>query len=178
MSNHFEMSITERTLRDHRVRTARRTATAVLVLGGAVLSPALLTGCTTSEGGPKAASTSKASSDLVGNWASTVTKEDLLRVVPDFQREYLCDNAGRFDWTFNADGTFEIDQAALPECPKPEVTHVVDRWSVDGNRVTFTNEQEVYEWSVAGDELSFKHVSGGCVPCEAVTVAHPWKRVG
>ena len=178
MYDHFEMSITERTLRDHRVRPARqRTVAAVLVLG-AILSPALLTGCTTSEGEPKAASTSKASSDLVGSWASTVTKEDLLRVVPDFQREYLCDNAGRFDWTFDSDGTFEIDQAALPECPKPEVTHTEDRWSVDGNRVTFTNEQEVYEWSVAGDELTFKHVSGGCVPCEAINTANPWKRVG
>ncbi len=111
MNDHLEMSITERTLRDHRVHPARqRNVAAVLVLG-AILSPALLTGCTTSEGEPKAASTSKAGAeDLVGSWASTVTKEDLLRVVPDFQREYLCDNAGRFDWTLDSDGTFEIDQ--------------------------------------------------------------------
>ncbi|MGH3457097.1 hypothetical protein [Aeromicrobium sp.] len=92
--------------------------------------------------------------------------------------EHLCDNAGRFDWTFDSGGTFEIDQTALPGCPKPEVTHIEDQWSVDGDRVTFANEQEVYEWRVAGDELTFTHVSGGCVPCKAINTAKPWTRAG
>src|SRR6476469_1204836 len=37
----------------------------------------------------------------VGTWTTTVTKEDLLRVAPDFLQEYLCDNAGTFIWQFN-----------------------------------------------------------------------------
>src|SRR5688500_11994997 len=31
---------------------------------------------------------------LVGTWTTTVTKEDVLRVVPDFKQEHLCDNTG------------------------------------------------------------------------------------
>lgn len=151
-------------------------AAARLVIG-AILPLAFLTGCSTPEGEPKAPSTSDSSSDLVGVWAGNITKEDLQRVVPDFPREHLCDNAGRYNWTFQADGTFEIDQTALPDCPEPEVTHIEDRWSVDGNQVTFTNEQEVYEWSVDGDELTFAHVSGGCIPCKAINTANPWNRV-
>ena len=73
MNDHIEMSITERTLRDHRVRPARQRIVAAVLELGVILSPALLTGCTTSEGEPKAASNSKASSDLVGSWASTTT---------------------------------------------------------------------------------------------------------
>jgi len=154
----------------------RRNVVAVLALG-ALLSLVLLTACGTSEGDPKASDASVPSSDLVGTWTSSVSKDDLRRVVPDFPKEHLCDNAGRFDWTFNADGTFEIDQTALQGCPEPEVAHIEDKWSVDGNRVTFTNEHEVYEWNVDGDELTFTHVSGGCVPCKAINTANPWKRV-
>jgi hypothetical protein len=144
---------------------------------GMLLSLVLFSACGTSEDDPKAPSTSGSSSDLVGNWTVSVSKEDLRRVVPDFPEEHLCDNAGRFDWTFNEDGTFEIDQTQLPDCPKPEVTHIEDKWSVDGDRVTFTDEQEVYEWSVEGDELTLTHVSGGCVPCKAINTANSWKRV-
>ena len=145
---------------------------------GAMLALVLLTACGASDDGSTSSSTTGQSSDLVGTWTGTVSKKDLQRVVPDFPEEGLCDNAGRFDWTFNADGTFEIDQTALPDCPKPEVTHIEDRWSVDGNRVTFANEQEVYEWSVDGDELTLTHVSGECVPCKAINTANSWKRVG
>src|SRR6187397_1504808 len=61
---------------------------------------------------------------LVGAWTTTITKEDLLRVVPDFKPEFLCDNAGTAVWRFNADGTFSGDQTApLAGCPKPEQTH-------------------------------------------------------
>ena len=171
----YPMSI-EHSIPAHRVcSTHRRGAASVL---GALLALTLLTACGTSDGDPKASDASEPSSDLVGTWTGSVSKEDLQRVVPDFPREHLCDNAGRFDWTFKADGTFEIDQTPLPDCPKPEVTHVEDTWSVDGNRVRFTSEQEVYEWNVDGDELTFTHVSGRCVPCKAINTANPWKRVG
>lgn len=52
---------------------------------------------------------------LVGSWITTVTKEDLVRVRPEFPPEHLCENAGTFGWTFNADGTFTIDQTALSQ---------------------------------------------------------------
>ena len=152
-----------------------RTAAGLVI--GAMLSLGFLTGCSASEDEPKAPSTSGSSSELVGVWAGSITKEDLQRVVPDFPREHLCDNAGNYKWRFKSDGTFEIDQTALPDCPEPEVTHIEDRWSVDGNRATFANEQEVYEWSVDGDELTFTHVSGGCIPCKAINTANPWKRL-
>ena len=142
-----------------------------------VLSLAVLTACSASDDKPKTPAATEPSSELVGSWTSTVKKEDLLRVEPEFKQEFLCDNSGRYDWTFNADGTFEIDQTELPDCPKPEVTHIEDQWSADGNQVTFANEQEVYEWSVDGDELTFTHVSGECVPCKAINTANPWKRV-
>src|SRR5687767_5926269 len=143
----------------------RRSRPAAVLVLGTVMSVALLTGCGSNDAPEAAPNTSAAGSDLVGTWSTTVTKNDLRRVVADFPAEHLCDNAGRFDWTFDEDGTFHIDQTALPDCPKPEVTHIEDRWAADGNRVTFTNEQEVYEWSVDGAELTFTHVSGGCVPC-------------
>ena len=146
-------------------------------IAAAVLPFAMVAGCAGSEEAPSSASTAKPSVKLVDSWTSTVTKEDLRRVIPDFPREHLCDNAGRNEWTFNADGTFVIDQTPLPDCPKPEVTRIEDRWSVDGDQVTFTNEQEVYEWRVNGDQLTFKHVSGGCVPCKAINTANPWTRV-
>lgn len=135
----------------------------------------LLSACSTSDDEPSTTS-AKPGAELVDSWVTTVTKDDLRRVVPDFPREHLCDNAGRFTWTFNADGTFDIDQTPLPDCPEPEVTHIDDRWSVDGDEVTFTNEQEVYQWRVDGDRLTFKHVSGGCVPCKATNTATPWTR--
>ena len=145
---------------------------------GTILSLALLTGSGSNDDPKAAPSASATSSELVGTWTSTVTKEDLVRAVPDFPKEYQCDNAGDMEWTFDEDGTFEIDQTPLPDCPKPDVTHIEDKWSVDGNQVTFINEQEVYEWSVDGDELTFTYVSGECVPCRATNTAHPWKRAG
>jgi len=117
---------------------------------------------------------------LVGSWTSTVTKEDLLRVVPDFPQEYLCDNAGTFVWKFNADGTFTIDQTALPDCPTPANTHIEDTWSIDGNLFTIakgTANQEIYEWIVEADTLVFVHKFGECVPCMAINTANPWNRV-
>ena len=137
----------------------------------------LLSGCSASDNEPSPTTSAKPGAGLVDTWVSTVAKEDLRRVVPDFPREHWCDNAGRFEWTFNADGTFVIDQTPLPDCPKPEVAHIEDRWSADGDRVTFTNEQEVYQWRVDGDQLTLKHISGGCVPCKAINTANPWTRV-
>jgi hypothetical protein len=178
MDDHDEVPSTDHSFPNHRLRVVRQRSTAAVFALGAILTFALLTACGTSGDDSKAPSPSEPSSELVGTWTGSVTKEDLVRVVPDFPKEHLCDNAGRFDWTFNADGTFEIDQTALQGCPEPEVTHIEDRWSVDGNRVTFTSEQEVYEWSVEGDELTFTHVSGRCVPCKAINTANSWKRVG
>ena len=117
---------------------------------------------------------------LVGKWTSTVTKEDLLRVIPDFHQEALCDNSGTFVWQFNTDGTFMVDQTALPECPVPDNTHIEDTWAIDGNRITFakgTSFEEVYEWTIEGDTLVFKHISGECIPCQATNTANPWTRV-
>lgn len=117
---------------------------------------------------------------LLGFWTSTVTKEDVLRVVPDFLMEYLCENIGTFTWKFNADGTYVLDQTALSGCPAPVKPHIEDKWSIDGNLLTLakdTADQEVYEWAVNGDNLTFKHISGECVPCQAINTANPWKRV-
>ena len=117
---------------------------------------------------------------LVGSWTSTVTKEDLVRVRPEFPTEHLCENAGTFVWSFNADGTFTIDQTALPDCPTPANPHIEDIWSVEGNLFTIakgTPDQDIYKWSVNGDQLVFVHVSGECPPCEAINTANPWTRV-
>jgi hypothetical protein len=145
-----------------------------------LLLPMLLLASCTAAAAPAPTATPAPTQGLVGSWTSTVTKEDLLRVMPDFHKEALCDNAGTFDWTFNADGTFTADQTALPDCPTPENTHIEDTWSADGNRVAFakgTPDEEVYEWAVDGDTLTFKHVSGECIPCKAINTANPWKRV-
>jgi hypothetical protein len=117
---------------------------------------------------------------LVGTWTSTVTKEDALRVVPDFHQEALCENTGTFTWELKADGEFEVDQTALPGCPSPANPHVEDTWSVDGNRMTIAKDQpaqEVYEWTVEGKKLMLKYVSGECIPCKATNTANPWTRV-
>lgn len=117
---------------------------------------------------------------LVGSWTSTVSKEDLVRVRPEFPEEFLCENAGTFVWKFNADGTFTIDQTALPDCPTPANPHIEDTWSIDGNLFTIaggTPNQEVYEWSMEGNQLVLKYVSGECPPCEAINTANPWIRV-
>lgn len=117
---------------------------------------------------------------LVGTWTATVTKEDLLRVMPDFHQNALCDNSGTFVWQFNADGTFTVDQTALPECPIPANTHIEDTWSIDGNQITFakgTPLEEVYEWTVEDNTLVLKHISGECLPCKATNTANPWTRI-
>lgn len=143
-----------------------------------LLSALLLTACT-GAAAPAPTPTPDAILALVGTWTATVTREDLLRVAPDFPAKYLCENAGTFQWKFNADGTFAVDQTALPDCPTPANPHIEDTWSTDGNLVTFaegTPNEEVYQWDLEGDMLSFKHVSGECMPCRAVNTANPWKR--
>ena len=118
---------------------------------------------------------------LVGTWTSTVTKEDVLRIVPGFRQDFLCENTGTFSWEFKEDGKFTIDQKGLPECPAPVEPHVEDTWSNDGNRMTIAKDkpaQEVYEWTVKEKSLVLKHVSGDCEPCKATSTAHPWTRVG
>jgi len=117
---------------------------------------------------------------LIGTWTSTVTKEDVLRVVPDFQQEFLCDNTGTFTWEFRVNGTFTIDQTALPGCPTLASAHVEDSWSIDGNLVTLakgTSNQETYGLAVNADTLVLTYKSGECVPCRAVNTANPWERV-
>jgi hypothetical protein len=117
---------------------------------------------------------------LVGSWTSIVTKEDILQAMPDFHQEALCDNTGTFNWQFNADGTFMVDQTALPECPVPADTHFEDIWVLDGNQITFakgTPEEEIYEIAIDGGQLTFKVVSSECPPCIAVNTANPWTRV-
>jgi hypothetical protein len=136
---------------------------------------------------PSAASTAApaAASDLatalVGAWTTTITKEDLLRVVPDFKPEFLCDNAGTSVWRFNADGTFSGDQTApLAGCPKPEQTHNESTWSTQGNLITLgkgSPDEMVYEWAVKDDMLTFTYRSGSCIPCRAGDTANSWKRV-
>ena len=126
------------------------------------------------------ASTPDPEQALVGTWTATVTKEDILRVMPDFHQNALCDNSGTFVWQFNADGTFTVDQTALPECPVPANTHIEDTWSIDGNQITFakgTSLEEVYEWTVEDKTLVLKHISGECLPCKATNTANPWTRV-
>ena len=117
---------------------------------------------------------------LIGNWTSTVTKEDLLRVDPEIPTEFLCENAGTFVWKFNADGTFAVDQTALAGCPAPRNPHIEDTWSMEGNLITFasgTPNQEVYEISINGDQLTFKVASSECPPCIAVNTSNPWTRL-
>ena len=135
---------------------------------------------------PSAAPTAPAAASdhaqaLVGTWTTTITKEDLLRVVPDFKPEFLCDSAGTSVWKFNADGTFSLDQTApLAGCPKPEQTHNESTWSTQGNLITLgkgSSEEMVYEWMVKDDMLTFMYRSGSCIPCRAGDTANPWKRV-
>ena len=118
---------------------------------------------------------------IVGVWTTTITKEDLLRVVPDFKPEFLCDSAGTGVWKFNADGTFSGDQTApLPGCPKPEQTHNEGTWSTQGDMITInpgSHDEMVYEWAVKDDMLTFTYRSGSCIPCRAGDTANPWKRV-
>jgi hypothetical protein len=132
---------------------------------------------------PRPTATADAKQALVGSWTSTVTKEDIMRVVPGFEAKWLCDNSGTFVWKFNADGTFTIDQTALPDCPldASAVPHVEDKWTLEGNILTFakgTPDQEIYEITVDSDHLTFvKAQSSGCIPCIAVNTANPWTRV-
>ena len=133
---------------------------------------------------PPAASTAAEPKQVIlGSWTTTVTKKDILRVMPGFEEKYLCDNSGTFVWKFNADGTFTIDQTALPDCPldASAVPHVEDKWTLEGNLLTLakgTPDQEIYQISIGGSQLTFvKAKSSDCVPCIAVNTANPWKRV-
>ena len=117
---------------------------------------------------------------LLGTWTSTVTKEDLLRVAPDFPTEFLCENAGTFVWKFNPDGTLTIDQTALAGCTAPMNPHIEDTWHMEGNSITFakgTPNQESYEIAIDGDQLTFMVSASECPPCIAINTAHPWTRL-
>jgi hypothetical protein len=117
---------------------------------------------------------------LIGSWTTTVSKEDLVRVRPEFPQEFLCDNAGTFVWQFNTDGTFVIDQTLLPDCTLVGSAHIEDTWSIEGNLFTIakgTPDQEIYEFAINGDRLTFKVVSSECPPCIAINTANPWTRV-
>jgi len=117
---------------------------------------------------------------LIGSWTTTVSKEDLVRVRPEFPQEFLCDNAGTFVWKFNADGTFTIDQTLLPDCTLVGSAHIEDTWVLDGNLFTIakgTPDEEVYEISIDGNQLTFKVVSSECPPCIAINTANLWTRV-
>ena len=129
---------------------------------------------------PSPTATSDPKQALIGSWTTTVSKEDLVRVQPEFPQEYLCDNAGTFVWKFNADGTFTIDQTALPDCPTPANTHIEDTWSVEGNLFTIaggTPNEEIYDFAIDGNLLTFKVESSECPPCIAINTANPWTRV-
>jgi hypothetical protein len=146
-----------------------------LLIVGLIVMLLALTAC-----GPAAPTAVGLKQALVGSWTTTVTKEDILRVMPGFEEHALCDNTGTFVWKFNADGTFTIDQTGLPSCPTPANTHVEDKWSADGNVLTMaggTPDQETYEVTINGDQLLFKAKQSGCIPCIAVNTANPWKRV-
>ena len=117
---------------------------------------------------------------LIGSWTSTVTKDDLVRVRPEFPEEFLCDNSGTFVWQFNADGTFVIDQTLLPDCTLVGSAHIEDTWVLDGNQITFakgTPDEEIYEINMASNQLIFKVVASECPPCIAINTANPWIRV-
>jgi hypothetical protein len=117
---------------------------------------------------------------LVGSWTTTVSKEDLIRVRPEFPEEFLCDNAGTFVWQFNDDGTFTIDQTLLPDCTLVGSTHIEDTWSIEGNLFTIakgTHDEEIYEIAINGDQLTFTVVSSECPPCIAINTANPWTRI-
>lgn len=130
---------------------------------------------------PQPTATADAKQALDGSWTSTVTKEDLVRVMPGIPQQYLCENAGTFVVKFNVDGTFTVDQTALPDCPAPANPHVEDKWSLEGNVITFakgTPNQEIYEISIDSGQLIYvKAKSSDCPPCMAVNTANPWTRV-
>jgi hypothetical protein len=129
---------------------------------------------------PPTSRASRPAPALIGSWTTTVTKEDLLRVAPDFKPEFLCDNSGRFVWTFKGDGTFSIDQTVLPECPPAAQTHIESTWSNEGKMVTFakgTPDQEVYQWTADGELLRLQYQSGNCIPCRATNTANLWQRL-
>ena len=103
-------------------------------------------------------------------------------MMPGFEEKYSCDNSGTFVWKFKADGTFTIDQTALPDCPldASAVPHLEDKWSAEGNVLTLakgTPDQEIYEITINGNQLTFKAKSSDCPPCIAVNTANSWKRV-
>ena len=123
---------------------------------------------------------SPAEPGIVGTWTSTVTKEDVLRVMPDFHQEALCDNSGIFVMTFNADGTFTVDQTPLSECQGQTSWHLESKWSATGNLINMdkdTPDEGVYEFDINGDRLTLKAQSSNCPPCIAVNTANPWTRV-
>lgn len=136
----------------------------------------LLTGCAS-----PANATPDLKQSLIGTWTSTVTKEDILRVEPGFDQQYLCDNAGTFVWKFNDDGTFTVDQTAVvADCPPAANTHFEDKWSVENNLLTLasgTPDQEIYEFSITNDQLTLKAKESQCIPCIAINTANPWKQV-
>ena len=142
-----------------------------------VVSLLLLTSCS-----------SKATPDpkqaLIGTWTSTVTKEDILRILPDFEKKSLCDVTGTIVWKFNTNGRYIIDQTPLSDCPAIafENSHQESTWSVDGNEITLSqgdpDHQEIYEFTVNTDHLIFiKAKSSKCIRCIAVFTANPWVRV-
>jgi len=140
----------------------------------------IMTACTSKETPIPPTNTPEPIKTLDGTWTSTITKEDILRVDPNFLQEYLCDNAGTMVWKFNDDGTWSMDQTVLADCPPAAVTHVEDKWSIDGNKLTLapgTPDQELYEFSIANDQLTLKVISSNCPTCIVINTANPWTRV-
>lgn len=135
----------------------------------------LLTGCA-----PQTKATPEVKQSLTGKWTSTVTKEDILRVEPGFDQQYMCDNTGTFFWTFKEDGSFIVQQtASAADCPASSNTQFEDKWSVEENLLTLapgTPNQEIYEFSITNDQLTLKAKSSSCIPCIAINTANPWMR--
>lgn len=119
---------------------------------------------------------------LIGSWVTTITPEDLEAagiVDPGAQHE----NAGRFTWTFDPDGTWRAVQVSLDDAPivTPvfQGTYVVDG---DGVVVTTTFPEQYrdaglrYSWQANQDgSVTFRLPNPPDLVLQVVVEAHPWQ---
>jgi hypothetical protein len=121
---------------------------------------------------------------LLGAWTVDITRADVAAggiTDPGTQNE----NAGRFVWTFSADGTWTQVQQSLDGAPVNNPVFQGTFTIVGDQLVMITEFPEQYRddglhytWAVEGDEARFDLLDPPDPVLPLIVETHPWKRAG
>lgn len=153
---------------------------AIVALVAACAQPAAGTGAPAGSGRSPAGA--PAGFPLIGTWTSTITAADL-EAAGITDPGAIQENAGRFTWTFEADGTWRQAQVSLTDTPilNPVFSGMfaVD----DGVLVVTTTFPEQYRdaglhytWQITGvGAVSFRLQDPPDPMLPVIVEAHPWQ---